>query len=341
MNPMKADLPSLNPREILKKEGPQGLVRLLAATGYMVQERVLGDMVQAIKSGMPHLIEGPRGAGKTALAEALAEACNLPVFYLQGMEGLELEDVLYSWDHDGQSEFVRQALSAGMDLKAARGEQWSRDYLIFGEALGAYEFAGRENVVPILIVDEIDKLKDRIEDMLLQLFGRGYAHVPRFGDVGVKDSSRWPIVILLSNDIRHDLSAPMRSRCIYTWIDLPTPREGVSILCSRVPDAPADLVACVAKVLDCIRDIPGVVDKPALREGISLLKAFTRDEIAMVDEPLLIEYLCHLAKRRGDRDYLLQSMARVEQMVNSPHKEIDAWVAEEFSSRRRASLRAA
>jgi len=341
MNPMKSDLPSLNPREVLKKEGPEGMARLLGATGYIVQERVLGDMVQAIKSGMPHLIEGPRGAGKTALAEALAEACNLPVFYLQGMEGLELEDVLYSWDRDGQSEFVRQALSTGIDLKAARAEQWSREYLIFGEALGAYEFAGRENVVPILIVDEIDKLKDRIEDMLLQLFGRGYSHVPRFGDVGVKDSSRWPIVILLSNDIRHDLSAPMRSRCIYTWIDLPTPREGVRILCSRVPEAQAELVTYVAKLLDCIRDIPGVVDKPALREGISLLKAFTRDEVVMVDEALLVEYLCHLAKRHGDRDYLLQSMARVEQMVNSPHSEIDAWVAEEFSSRRRASLRAA
>src|SRR6266496_403982 len=323
MNPMKSDLPSVNPREILKKEGPEGLARLLAATGYMVQERVLGDMVQAVKSGMPHLIEGPRGAGKTALAEALAEACNLPVFYLQGMEGLELEDVLYSWDRDGQSEFVRQALSTGMDLKAARAEQWSHDYLIFGEALGAYEFAGRENVVPILIVDEIDKLKDRIEDMLLQLFGRGYSHVPRFGDVGVKDSNRWPIVILLSNDIRHDLSAPMRSLCI------------------RGPEAQAEMVTCVAKLLDCIRDIPGVVDKPALREGISLLNAFARDEVSIVDEPVLVEYLCHLAKRRGDRDYLLQSMARVEQMVNSPHREIDAWVAEEFSSRRRASLRAA
>jgi MoxR-like ATPase len=87
MNPMKSELPSVNPREVLKKEGPEGMARLLGATGYMVQERVLGDMVQAIKSGMPHLIEGPRGAGKTALAEALAEACNLPVFYLQGMEG--------------------------------------------------------------------------------------------------------------------------------------------------------------------------------------------------------------------------------------------------------------
>src|ERR1700674_1984448 len=117
MNPMTSDLPNLSPRGILKKEGPQGLARLLAETGYMVQERVLGDMVQAIKSGMPHLIEGPRGAGKTALAEALAEACNLPVFYLQGMEGLELEDVLYSWDRDGQSEFIKQALVSGMSLQ--------------------------------------------------------------------------------------------------------------------------------------------------------------------------------------------------------------------------------
>src|SRR6202521_4929807 len=184
MIPVKPGKGIINPREVLRNGGPKQLARHLAGTGYMIQEGILGDMVQAIKGGAPHLIEGPRGAGKTALAEALAKGCNLPVFYLQGMEGLELEDVLYSWDRDGQSEFVRQALSTGMDLKAARAEQWSRDYLIFGEALGAYEFAGRENVVPILIVDEIDKLKDRIEDMLLQLFGRGYSHVPRFGDVG-------------------------------------------------------------------------------------------------------------------------------------------------------------
>jgi len=83
------------------------------------------------------------------------------------------------------------------------------------------------------------------------------------------------------------------------------------------------------------------VDKPALREGISLLNAFARDDVSIVDETVLVEYLCHLAKRRGDRDYLLQSIARVELMVNTPHREIEAWVAEEFSSRQRVSLRAA
>lgn len=113
MNPMNPDMPSINPRTVVTDGGSVALARMLAGTGYMVQERVLGDLTQAIKSGAPHLIEGERGSGKTALAEALAMACNLPVFYLQGMEGLELEDVLYSWDREGQSQgYARRLLRA-------------------------------------------------------------------------------------------------------------------------------------------------------------------------------------------------------------------------------------
>ena len=63
---------SLNPRAIIAQGGKTALARSLAGTGYMIQDRVLSDLVQAIKAGIPHLIEGPRGGGKTALAEALA-----------------------------------------------------------------------------------------------------------------------------------------------------------------------------------------------------------------------------------------------------------------------------
>jgi hypothetical protein len=85
-----------------------------------------------------------------------------------------------------EDQWVRQAQASGMDLKEARATAWTADYLMYGEALGAFEFAARTGTVPILIVDEIDKLTDTVEDMLLQLFGRGFAHVPRFGDVGEK-----------------------------------------------------------------------------------------------------------------------------------------------------------
>src|SRR5215213_11646327 len=331
MNPNNPDKPAINPRAVVAEGGSEALAELLAGTGYIIQEGVLWDLVLAIRAGQPQLIEGERGSGKTALAEALAEACNLPIFYLQGMEGLELEDVLYSWDREGQSQFVRQAIASGMKLADARTQQWGADYLLFGEALGAFEYAARTGKVPILIVDEVDKLEDRIEDMLLQLFGRGYSHVPRYGNVGVVDPELWPIVMLLSNDIRHDASPPMRSRCVYTWMDMPSAREEVAILRARVPDAPPEAVAWVAKLLDCIRGIPGVQDKPALREGIDLLDVFMRDRIQRVDETALISYLCLIAKRRGDRSYLEQSIARLEQAVNDAHDEIDSWVAQEFS----------
>ena len=340
MNPTVSSKPTINPRHVVRDGGAAAVAELLAGTGYMVQERLLNDLVQAIRKGRPHLIEGERGSGKTALAEALAEACNLPIFYLQGMEGLELGDVLYSWDREGQSQFVRQAVASGMKLEEARAQQWSVDYLLFGEALGAFEYAGRTGTVPILIVDEIDKLKDTIEDMLLQLFGRGYAHVPRYGDVGVKNPEGWPIIELLSNDIRHDLSPPMRSRCVYTWMDMPSAREEVAILRARVPNASPEAVGWVAKLLECIRGIPGVQDKPALREGIDLLDVLMRDRIERVDETALISYLCLIAKRRGDRSYLEQSMARIEQAVNSPNDEIDLWVEQEFLRRESLALAA-
>ena len=331
MNASVSSKAIINPREVVRHGGAAALAELLAGTGYMVQERLLNDLVQAIRKGRPHLIEGERGSGKTALAEALAEACKLPIFYLQGMEGLELGDVLYSWDREGQSQFVRQALAAGMNLVEARAQQWSAEYLMFGEALGAFEYAGRTGTVPILIVDESDKLDDRIEDMLLQLFGRGYAHVPRYGNVGVTDPELWPIVVLLSNDMRHDASPPMRSRCVYTWMDMPSAREEVAILRARVPQASAEAVGWVAKLLECIRGIPGVQDKPALREGIDLLEVLMRDRIKHVDEAVLISYLCLIAKRRGDRSYLEQSMARIELAVNDSHEEIDSWIAQEFN----------
>jgi len=341
MTPFDPNKPVINPRELLRKEGPLALASLLATTGYMVQERVLNDLVQSIMSGMPHLVEGPRGGGKTALAEALAEACNLPTFYLQGMQGLKLEDVLYSWDGTGQEVFVKQALDSGATLDDARRRQWSSEFLVLGEALAAYELASREDVVPVFILDEIDKLDPSIEDMLLQLFGRGFASVPRFGDVGVKDQERWPIVVLLSNDIRHDLSVPMRSRCLYSWVQLPTPREGVAILCSRVPEAGPEEVAWVAKILDCVQDVQGVRDKPALREGISLLKALVRDGVRGINEQVLLDYLCHLAKRHNDRDCLVEALGRVANAVNLSHPEIDSWVEEEFAQRSRSEFRVA
>ena len=327
MQPNDPHLPGIDPRRVIEQGGAAALADMLAGTGYIIQRRILIDLAHTLRSRKPWLIEGPRGGGKTALAEALAKACNLTTFYLQGMEELTLGDVLYSWDREAQTQMVRQELAAGASLKDAQAKQFTRDYLILGEALAAFDYAASSETIPVLIIDEADKLTEKIEDMLLQLLGRGWAHVPRLGDIGVRDGKRWPIVILLSNDIRHDLSAPLRSRCLYSWLEPPAPREEVRILRARVPEASPDLLLGVTKLINCIRrDMPAVRDKPGLRESIDLLEALVRDGVQTLKAEVIDEYLCFLGKRQKELMNLRQGIARLEFAVHAPDHEIDEWV---------------
>jgi MoxR-like ATPase len=322
------NLPVINPRSLLVEVGEQAIADLLRTSGYVIQRGMLRDLCHALRSGLPWLIEGPRGGGKTALAESLAEACNLPVFYLQGMEGLALADVLYDWDREAQTQSVRQAVALGQSFDEARAGQWAREFLILGEALAAYERAVQEEVIPVLICDEFDKVSEKIEDMLLQLFARGYAHVPRYGEIGVRDQARWPVVILLSNDQRHDLSSPMRSRCLYSWLPAPTPREETRILKARCPQASRAMLLKMVKLINAIRGLPGIVDKPGLRESIALLRALVNAGQQDLSIHEIEAHLCFLAKRRLDLENLRKSLARVEAIMEAPNAEIDVWLDE-------------
>src|SRR5262245_63319628 len=113
MLPKEHTRPSIDPRSLLEREGSDALAELLAGAGYLIQGRLLVDLAHTLRSRKPLLIEGPRGGGKTALAEALAGACNLTTFYLQGVEDLTIGDVLYSWDRGAATQMVRQEVGAG------------------------------------------------------------------------------------------------------------------------------------------------------------------------------------------------------------------------------------
>jgi MoxR-like ATPase len=319
--------PLHNPREVLAQAGAPAVAALLRRSGYVIPPAMLRDLCHVLRTGLPWLIEGPRGGGKTALAESLAQACNLPLFYLQGMTGLTLADVLYAWDTAAQTQMVRQALAAGASLAAAQARQWSREFLTLGEALAAYEWAGQRAEVPVLICDEFDKLSEQLEDMLLQLFARGVAHVPRYGEIGVRDTPRWPIVILLSNDQRHDLSPPLRSRCLYSWLPAPTPPEEAAILHARCPTASRLLLGQMVKLLHAVRGLPGLVEKPGLRESLALLQALVASGTGELTTAVLREHLCFLAKRRSDLENLRQALVRVASELNAPAPDVDAWLS--------------
>src|SRR5262249_51635594 len=124
-NPHK---PSADPRQVLRAGGKPALDRLLRSVGYVPQAQTLNDLALALRRSKPLLLGGPRGAGKTAIAEDLAGACNIPLFAVPGHEGLEARDVIGGWDRAEQEITVRQGIEAGMSLVDARRQKWHWDF---------------------------------------------------------------------------------------------------------------------------------------------------------------------------------------------------------------------
>ncbi|HXM35368.1 MAG TPA: AAA family ATPase [Pyrinomonadaceae bacterium] len=327
----------IDPRRLVREHGRDALAELVAGeSGYIFQLRPLKDLCQSLKSGMPLLAEGERGGGKTEMVDALAYSCNRPYFELQGMDDLKLKDILFEWDEPGQNNFVAQAVaSEQLTLEAARQHQWRREFLNLGEILKAYDYLASTGVVPVVKLDEFEKLPKVCQAFFYQLFTDGHASVPRLtennGHIGVGKNDEKPIVVLTSNN-QYVVHAPLRSRCIYTKVRLPTDLEEARILHSRVPNASAALLTQMVKVVRYIRVMmPTVRDKPGLRESIALLKAVMSDDIERLTAEVIDDHLGFIARGPDDLANLELGLQRLERAAQTPDAVIEQMIVDLFS----------
>jgi len=329
--------PSIDPRRIVRQGGKDALADLLEATGYLPQTYNLTDVALALRQFHPILIGGPRGSGKTSLGEGLAQSCNLTLFYIPGVEGLTVREILGGWRQKAQERAIQQLLRAKVEPKDARALVWTEEFYELGEFLEAYAYAkkaaDRGEPPPVLIIDEVEKLELKIQNLLLQPLARGWANVPKLeGVIGVRRREQMPIVILTTNNLKM-LSEPLRSRCFVTWMELARPDEEVRILRARVPQASSYLIAATVKITQLIKwDMPQVRDKPGLRESIDLLTALVDDGVTLLTEDVIAEYLACLGKEQKELSSLRKALARLEEAANEDHAEIDAWVDVAFAS---------
>jgi MoxR-like ATPase len=339
IQPPKTNKPQLNPREVLQWGGTSAIAEALESTGYRIQGHLLSDYEQVLRSGKIWMIEGEPGAGKSAVAYATQHGFNMTMFPVQGMSELRLGDMLYEWDREAQNQSVVQAVATNAkSLEEAQRDQYDLRFLKMGRALHAFHWASVSGRVPLFFFDEVDKLPEYLQDMLLGLLECGYAYVPGYDkpigvydeETGTSNRALWPVVIFTSNNLRFKLSPPFRSRCFYSWLEKPTPQEEVAILRARVPEARPDQVRAVAEINESIKAIPGVQNKPGLRELIDLLAAFVRDEVTQVNEDVLARYLGFLAKQQNQIKSLRLALARVTSEVNLRDEKLDLWVREAF-----------
>ena len=93
----------------------------LGDTGYLSDDGLATVAFLALRMQRPLLLEGEPGTGKTALAEALAEALDLPLIRLQCYEGIDATQALYDWDFPRQILHLRALEAAGGAGRRRRG----------------------------------------------------------------------------------------------------------------------------------------------------------------------------------------------------------------------------
>ncbi len=277
----------------------QEVRRLLDAQDYLADEGTSTAIYLALELGLPLLLEGEPGVGKTAAAKVLAQALEVPLVRLQCYEGLTASEALYDWNYQRQLLAIR--LAEARHEKLGEADLFSEEYLVERPILRSVRYDGP--APPVLLIDEVDRADDEFEALLLEFLGESSVTVPELGTFVAKQP---PIVVLTSNRSR-DLHDALRRRCLYHWLEYPSPARAVEILRRTVPAANAALIESAAQFVGHIRTLD--VDKaPGLAEAINWVAALSTLGATELVRDDVVATLGTLAKTPDDRDLVVESL---------------------------------
>jgi MoxR-like ATPase len=246
---------------------PQSVEDLSARLGeqaYLADRGLATAIFLSLSLGQPLLLEGEAGVGKTEVAKSLAAALGVTLVRLQCYEGIDAHQALYEWDYTRQLLYVR-LLQEGRELREdAADEIFGPRFLVERPLLQAVRAGDRA----VLLIDEIDRADDEFEAFLLEMLSDFQVTVPELGTIRAE---RPPAVVLTSNRTR-ELHDALKRRCLYHWIDYPSPEREVEILAARAPAVPAELARRVTAAVDRIRAID-LVKRPGVAETIEWARA--------------------------------------------------------------------
>ena len=272
---------------------PETLAARLEEVDYLAEEGLATAMFLSLRLPQPLLLEGEAGVGKTEAAKALAAVLDTLLIRLQCYEGIDAAEALYEWNYPRQLLRIRLAEASGADV--GEEELFGADYLIRRPLMRALEHPGPRPAV--LLVDELDRADDDFEAFLFELLAESTVTVPEIGTIR---ATHPPAVVLTSNRTR-DLHDALKRRCLYHWIDYPSPDREVEIVRRRVPGTSQQLAVEVAGALQRLR-ASDVQKPPGIAEAIDWVAALELLGVERLDAAAADRTLGSVLKYRDDQE---------------------------------------
>ena len=288
----------------LKEVGDNGLFSSvrdvetgLLSAGYITDEITPTIVYLAARLNKPILLEGPPGSGKTEFAYAVAKATGAAVERLQCYEGINEEKAIGKFDEALQRLAVELVSKSGtVEWETIKRDLHGQKFFSAGPLLRAVQ----QSTQCVLLIDELDKVDQAFEALLLELLSVWQLSIP---ELGVVQAQTIPFVVLTSNEERR-IGDPLRRRSFYMRIDHPTPQREATILRLRTPNQTAEFHTGMAGLAKALRGW-SLEKPPSISEMVDLAQA-----LELLGEPRITAemrdmLLPLLAKTEADRRKLL------------------------------------
>jgi MoxR-like ATPase len=276
---------------------PKQAQEALASVGYITDEITATVVYLAARLNKPILKEGPPGSGKTQLAYSVAEATGAEIERLQCYEGINEEKAIGKFDEALQRLAVELRSKSGpVEWELLKQELHSLKFFSAGPLLRSLQYPKR----CVLLIDELDKVDQAFEAMLLEILSVWQLSIPKLGLIKAETI---PFVILTSNEERR-IGDPLRRRSFYLRIDHPTPQREAMILQLRTPNQNPEFHRGMAGLAKALRGW-SLEKPPSISEMLDLAQALEVLEEHRITPEMRDILLPLLAKTEADRRKLL------------------------------------
>ena len=261
----------------------------------------------AVTLRRPLLVKGEPGTGKTVLAHEIAKAAGAPLIEWHVKSTTKAHQGLYEYDavarlRDGQ---LGDERVHDISNYIRKGKLWE---------------AFTSPVLPVLLIDEIDKADIEFPNDLLQELDRMSFDV--YETHQTIAAVERPIVIITSNNEKELPDAFLR-RCFFHYIKFPDRDTMQAIVDVHFPGIQKILVKKAMDIFYDVRDVPGLKKKPSTSELLDWLKLLLAEDMPLdvlqsrdpaqaipplhgallknEQDVMLFERLAFMARRQGAR----------------------------------------